>query len=142
MGEQDKNKGTAVSILGKEFRIGCPKEQEDSLKLAAGYLDKQMRQIRLNGRIVGTERIAVMAALNIAHELITLHQGPDAPVDDLSNRIELLKNKIDDAIIRVQTKKDTTSSKDDTLSLQSESQQAEIDFSESEVTYASTKTEA
>jgi len=134
MGEQDRNKGTTVSILGKELRIGCPKEQEDSLKLAAGYLDKQMRQIKLNTRVVGTERIAVMAALNIAHELITLHQGPDAPVDDLGNRIELLKNKIDDAIIKVQAKKHNTSSKDGTLPSQFELQ--------SEIKNASPETEA
>tara|TARA_R110002110_G_scaffold65206_1_gene179896 strand:+ start:45288 stop:45716 length:429 start_codon:yes stop_codon:yes gene_type:complete len=140
MGELDK--GTCVSILDKEFRIACPKDQEDSLKLAAGYLDKQMRQIKRNGRIVGSERIAIMAALNIAHELIAIHQGPDAPVDDLSNRIKLLQNKIDDAIISVQTKSNTVRT-EDSSPLQSvmdfgdakkttETQQSEIEHASSE----------
>lgn len=59
-----------VHLLGKEYPINCPQNEETDLLIAARYLDEKMRQIRDTGRVHGTERIAVMAALNIAHELI------------------------------------------------------------------------
>ena len=60
----------AVSILGKEYQVACPAEQHTELLLSARYLDEQMRAIRATGKVIGLERIAVMAALNIAHELL------------------------------------------------------------------------
>ena len=60
-------KGVLVSILDKEFIVACPPNSEEALMAAAELLDNQMRQIRHNGRVIGTERIAVMAALNISH---------------------------------------------------------------------------
>ncbi len=59
-----------VQILGKEYPVACPADEQHELLLAARYLDEKMREIRDIGRIIGTERIAVMAALNIAHELL------------------------------------------------------------------------
>ncbi len=59
-----------VQILGKEYPIACPDEEQHELLIAARYLDEKMREIRSNGRVIGAERIAVMAALNITHELI------------------------------------------------------------------------
>jgi cell division protein ZapA len=63
-----------VHLLGKEYPIVCPPNEEHDLLLAARYLDNKMRQIRDSGRVFGAERIAVMAALNIAHELIQAQQ--------------------------------------------------------------------
>ncbi|MFM8332665.1 MAG: cell division protein ZapA [Candidatus Methylumidiphilus sp.] len=63
-----------VHLLGKEYPIVCPQNEEHDLLIAARYLDDNMRQIRDTGRVFGTERIAVMAALNIAHELIQMQQ--------------------------------------------------------------------
>lgn len=63
-----------VQILGKEYPVSCPVDEQHELLIAARYLDDKMRQIRDNGRIIGTERIAVMAALNIAHELLQAKQ--------------------------------------------------------------------
>lgn len=100
----NQNKGAIVSILDKEFRVGCPNDQVESLNQAASYLDDQMRLIRRSGRVIGTERIAVMAALNIAHELITLRQGPNDSIEDLNTRIKCLQDKIDQAISKTQTK--------------------------------------
>lgn len=59
-----------VHILGKEYPIACSEEEEHELLVAVRFLDEKMRYIRDTGRVYGTERIAVMAALNIAHELI------------------------------------------------------------------------
>lgn len=59
-----------VQILGKEYPVSCPADEQHELLIAARYLDEKMREIRDIGRIIGTERIAVMAALNITHELL------------------------------------------------------------------------
>ena len=69
----------AVSILGKEYQVACPAEQHAELLLSARYLDEQMRVIRATGKVIGLERIAVMAALNIAHELLPTRNA--APAD-------------------------------------------------------------
>jgi len=59
-----------VSILDRDYGVSCPAEDVDDLKASARMLDERMREIRKSGKIVGVDRIAVMAALNIAHELI------------------------------------------------------------------------
>ena len=63
-----------VHLLGKEYPIVCPQNEEHELLIAARYLDDKMRQIRDTGRVFGAERIAVMAALNITHEFIQSQQ--------------------------------------------------------------------
>ena len=60
-----------VQILDKEYHIACPASESINLERAAEYLDKKMREIRRSGKVIGAERIAVMAALNITHELHT-----------------------------------------------------------------------
>jgi cell division protein ZapA len=71
-----------VQILGKEYPISCPPEEQHDLLVAARYLDEKMRQIRGAGRVIGTERIAVMAALNIAHELLQTHKQSKHQIQD------------------------------------------------------------
>lgn len=60
----------AVTILDKEYLVASPEEEKRELEQSARYLDEKMREIRASGRVFGTERIAVMAALNITHELL------------------------------------------------------------------------
>jgi cell division protein ZapA len=76
-----------VQILGKEYPISCPTEEQHDLLIAARYLDEKMRHIRDTGRVIGTERIAVMAALNIAHELLQANQQNKRLAQDLRTRI-------------------------------------------------------
>lgn len=59
-----------VSILDRDYGVSCPPEEVEDLKDSARLLDERMRDIRRSGKIVGMDRIAVMAALNIAHDLI------------------------------------------------------------------------
>lgn len=61
---------TKVQILDKDYLIACPEEERAALHQSASYLDEKMREIRASGKIHGLERIAVMAALNIAHEFL------------------------------------------------------------------------
>lgn len=92
-------KGTHVKILNKEYQVSCPAGSENQLFEAALYLDKKMRDIRNNGRVIGLERIAVMAALNIAHELLTYQVQKEEYIHSVTEQIERLQNKIDEALI-------------------------------------------
>lgn len=60
----------SVKILDKEYQVSCQQEEVDALTASARYLDQQMRQIRESGKVFGIDRIAVMAGLNLANELL------------------------------------------------------------------------
>jgi cell division protein ZapA len=64
-----KPQPVSLTIMGKEYRIACDPEEQDALIHSAQQLDVQMRKMRDSGKINGPDRIAVMAALNLAHEL-------------------------------------------------------------------------
>jgi len=87
-----------VQILDKFYRFKCSNTEQQDLQLSAQYLDQKMREIRDGGKINGTERVAVMAALNITHELIALQNQKDSYIDAMSNRIKILQKKIDEAL--------------------------------------------
>jgi cell division protein ZapA len=59
-----------VNILGKEYQVACPAEERADLYASASLLDERMRTVRDGGRVVGADRIAVMVALNLAHEML------------------------------------------------------------------------
>ena len=79
-----------VRILDKDYHIACPASQSTSLERAADYLDKKMREIRRSGKVIGAERIAVMAALNITHELQNKQHNEQNSVDDTAQIQQLL----------------------------------------------------
>ncbi len=66
---QAKTQTVTVYILDKEYHVVCPVDERSNLERAAAYLDGKMREIRRSGKVVGAERIAVLAALNITHDL-------------------------------------------------------------------------
>jgi len=67
-----------VTILGREYRIGCRESERDALMQAVVHLDSRMREIRDGGKVSGIDRIAVMAALNIANDLLRERREPTA----------------------------------------------------------------
>ena len=69
-----------VFILDKAYKIASPMAEQDNLRRAAQYLDRKMREIRGSGKVLGLERIAVIAALNISHELLRLRQQTSGEV--------------------------------------------------------------
>jgi cell division protein ZapA len=87
-----------VYILDKEYRISCQPEERDSLLESAAYVDGQMREIRQTGRVIGTERIAVMAALNLANDLLTIQKTKDDGNQSITRRIQTLQEKIEIAL--------------------------------------------
>lgn len=82
----------SVNLLGKEYVVACPADAEPDLIKAAAYLDKKMQEIRSGGRIIGSEKVAVMAALNIAYELQSSnraeHQAVNSRLEQMSQLIE------------------------------------------------------
>ena len=91
------NATVSVNILDKLYQVSCPPEEERALKESAELLDKKMRQIRENGNVIGVERIAVMAALNLANELL---QKQDALENSQETKIQNLCEKIDQVLIK------------------------------------------
>jgi cell division protein ZapA len=92
-----------VTILDREFRVACPPDEQAELMAAVGYLDKKMREIADAGKVVSVERIAVMAALNIAHELLTTKLGVGFDIAEFKNRMQSMRSSIDDALAEQET---------------------------------------
>jgi cell division protein ZapA len=87
-----------VKILDKDYPIHCPPQQRANLESAARYLDGKMREIRNSGKVIGADRIAVLAALNIAHELLQ-HQGSgSAAAGDTREQVRELLDRVDRAL--------------------------------------------
>ena len=82
-------KTVEVTLLGRSYRVACEDDERDALMQAVAYLDGKMNEIKKAGKVAGTERIAVMAALNVAHELLSVRVGggsylvPDTQKQDL-----------------------------------------------------------
>jgi cell division protein ZapA len=87
-----------VSILGKEYRIACDPGTEDELISAARFLDARMREVRGTGKVIGTDRIAVMVALNLAHELLTEKTEQNSAASSANKRIRSLRERIEIAL--------------------------------------------
>ena len=83
--------------MGREFRIACPENEQKGLLEAVDYLNKKMNEIRDNGKIIGLERIAIMAALNIAHELLATKVG-GFDIAQLKRRMESMETMLDQAM--------------------------------------------
>ena len=87
----EKSTTVEVNILDKEYLVACPEDARVELERAARHLDKKMREIRSSGKVYGTERIAVMAALNITHDLLQNTRMSDSAerlLQDMDRKID------------------------------------------------------
>lgn len=91
------SKGVNISIMGRDFSVACPPNEQEDLLEAARFLDKNMKDIQKTGKIIGAERCAIMAALNITNDLLKL-QKATAGQDQLKNKLDTLQAKIDAAL--------------------------------------------
>jgi cell division protein ZapA len=89
-----------INIMGREFRITCPDEEQEDLQLAAAYLDKKIQEVKGEGKIVDSDRITIIAALSITHELLMLRNGTGFDMDEFKRRIVSLKRKVDEVMIK------------------------------------------
>ncbi len=87
-----------ITILEKEYLISCHDEERDQLHTAAAFLNDKMREVKNTGKIVGTERIAVMAALNITSELLSKRSESEDLSSSVDSTIQRLRSKIDAAL--------------------------------------------
>jgi cell division protein ZapA len=87
-----------IKLLGKEYRVACPPEERESLQAAVRLLDERMGEMAAKSKSTG-ERLAVMTALNLAHEMLS-QKNPHASVDrhDLKRRIGAMEARLDEAL--------------------------------------------
>ena len=88
----------SVRILDKEYQVACPANERTDLLDSAEVLNTKMREIRDSGRIVGLDRIAVMAALNMANDLLHAQARDRLIEGDISNRLKLISERVEDAL--------------------------------------------
>jgi cell division protein ZapA len=93
-----ESKGLQINIMGREFRVACPEEEQKSLLEAVDYLNRKMQDIRSGGKVVGLERIAIMAALNVAHELLSMKVGGGFDMADIKRKMNRMENVLDQAM--------------------------------------------
>jgi len=87
-----------ISILGRSYKIACEEGEREALLEASAYLDGKMNEIRKAGKVNGTDRIAVMAALNIAHEFLSIKLGNGFDIGQAKRRISLIEAKLDEVL--------------------------------------------
>lgn len=90
-------KGINITIMGREFSVACPPEEQEELMDAARYLDKNMKEIQKTGKIIGAERCAIMAALNITNDLLQLRKSTSGQ-EKVQERLESMQERIDAAL--------------------------------------------
>ena len=97
--EQIESPSTVVvKILDKEYQISCPPSEQEALLKSARYLDENMRKIKARGNIHGTEKISVMAALNITHEMLGKNRLLNETRHNTDQQLKFLEDKIDHAL--------------------------------------------
>ena len=88
----------SVRILDKEYQVSCPVSERTDLLDSAEILNAKMREIRDSGRVVGLDRIAVMAALNMANDLLHAQAKDRLLEGDLSTRLKIISDRVDSAL--------------------------------------------
>jgi len=89
-----------VRILEKEYFISCPQDERAALLDSAEYLNKKMREVRDTGKVVGADRIAVIAALNMANELLRLRKQDAEIQGAVSGRVKHMRERVENALQR------------------------------------------
>ncbi len=97
----DPNRVT-VKILEKEYHVSCPPQEPAALVDSAEYLNRKMREIRDSGKVIGLDRIAVMAALNIVNELLQSRDRDEGVENGLAARIKTMRERVEFALTRSQ----------------------------------------
>lgn len=93
-------KSIEVTVLGRSYTVACSDSERDALLQAVAYLDGKMAEIKKAGKVAGTERIAVTAALNIAHELLSMRLGEGFDVGEARRRIVDIEAKLEAALAK------------------------------------------
>ena len=87
--------------MDKEYRIGCPEEEKDNLRASADLLNDKINEIKQQGSVMGSERIAIMTALNVCHEILH-NQSITTEHNDLNERIDAISEHITESMRDIQ----------------------------------------
>jgi len=87
-----------ITILDKEYMVACPEGEEEALRASARHLSERMKQIRTGGKVVGMDRIAVMAGLNLAHEALEIGSGSAELASTAGERISRMNDRVQHAL--------------------------------------------
>ncbi len=96
-----KSEPLTITIMGKEYRVACPEEEKENLLASANLLNDKLSEIKQQGSVIGTERIAIMAALNMSHEILH-NEALTIEHDSLNQRIDALSEHINDSMRNIQ----------------------------------------
>ena len=96
----DEVKPITVTIFDKDYVVGCKEDEREALFASVQFLNRKMIEQRDNGKVIGSERIAVMAALNIAHEYLEFRRNNESLASDIGAGIARMQSKIADALQR------------------------------------------
>lgn len=91
---------TSIEILGKHYPIRCLQSEVDALQQAAIYLNEKMHEVRDSGKVINLERIAIIAALNIAYECLQMDKQKHHQLHKMNQRLALLYDKLEVAMSR------------------------------------------
>ena len=97
---EKESTAVTVRILDKEYFVSCPADERSDLLDSAEYLNKKMREIRDTGKVVGADRIAVMAALNMANELLRLRRQDSEIQGQVTGRVKQMRERVESALQR------------------------------------------
>ncbi len=95
---EEKKETVAVSVLGREFTVTCSADEREALMQAARYVDARMQEGQRASRSAALERTAVMAALNIAHELLKLREQMGTVSGEWAKRVQALTDRVDEVL--------------------------------------------
>lgn len=96
----ETGKPVTISILDKQYLISCDDSEREQLHTAVTFLNTKMLDMKNSGKVIGSERIAVMTALNLAHELLAYKRENDDYTSSVGSTVQRLRSKIDEALVK------------------------------------------
>lgn len=93
-----ESRGLQINVMGRELRVACPEDEQKSLLEAVEFLNRKMQEIKGSGKAIGLERIAIMAALNIAHEFLSTKVGNGFDIAEIRRRMADMETALDQAM--------------------------------------------
>lgn len=94
-----QSKPVRVSILDKEYLISCPDDERDQLHAVVDFVNEKLLEVKDSGNVIGTERVVIMATLNIANELLAYKRKNKDYTESVDSIVKRLQTKIDDVLV-------------------------------------------
>ncbi|NNC23933.1 cell division protein ZapA [Salinisphaera sp. USBA-960] len=108
MANKQADNSLTIRILGRDYSVACPEGERESLLRSAEYLSKRMQAIQKRGKTLGIDKVAVMAALNISHDLLELEKHTGAQQAESSEADEAVRERLSQMEMRIDESLDDT----------------------------------